>query len=99
MIIPAFLLLSSALLNTEVRPAYVNISIGAHGPYSFLSDTDAQTNVIDAALAKELRLEPLFRVEIITQNTSRLSSGLREFQSACGVHSAAGSRAGFLRSG
>src|SRR5262249_31591414 len=77
MTIPTFLLLSSALLNTEARPVYVNISIGAHGPYRFLFDTEAQTNLIDMALAKELRFEPQFRTEIITQNTSRLSPGLR----------------------
>jgi hypothetical protein len=78
MTLAAFLLLSSsALLNTPARPVYVNVSIGAYGPYRFLLDTGAQTNLIDARLAEELRLEPQFRVEIVTQNSSRLWPGLR----------------------
>ena len=75
--IAAVALLSTSLLNQKPMPVYAGVLIGDRGPYRFLVDTGAQTSLIDPQLAAELKLAPTFRVEIITQNSSRLLPGLK----------------------
>jgi predicted aspartyl protease len=73
----AVALLSTSLLNQKPMPVYADVLIGDRGPYRFLVDTGAQTSLIDPKLAADLKLAPAFRVEIITQNSSRLLPGLK----------------------
>jgi hypothetical protein len=40
-------------------------------------DTGSQTTLVDPALATKLRLHPEFRVEIITQNSTRVLPALK----------------------
>jgi predicted aspartyl protease len=77
MIIGTLILLSSSLLNTKPAPVFAEIHIGADGPYRFLVDTGAQTSLIDSKLAATLRLQPQFRIHIITQNGAQLSPGIK----------------------
>ena len=77
MLIGTVLLFSSALLNTKPAPIFADIRIGGEGPYRFLVDTGAQTSLIDPKLAAALRLKPEFRVDVITQQSRRLSSGMK----------------------
>ncbi len=71
------LLFSSSLLNTKPSPVYADVFAGSEGPFRFLVDTGSQTTLMDPQLAERLGLQPEFRVEIVTQNTSRLLPGLR----------------------
>jgi hypothetical protein len=71
------LLFSAGLLNTKPCPVVVDVSIGSNGPYRFLVDTGSQTSLIDPKLAGQLALKPEFRVEILTQNTTRLLPALK----------------------
>ena len=48
------------------RPVVENVFLNGHGPYRFLIDTGAQTNQVEAGLAKELGLRPSFQVELDT---------------------------------
>src|SRR6476646_11676892 len=77
MVIAGFLLFSSALLNVKPLPIFADVSIGTEGPYRFLVDTGSQTSLIDPELAARLDLKPQFRVEIVTQNSTHLSPGLK----------------------
>ncbi len=77
MLIGTLLLFSSALLNTKPAPIFADIRIGARGPYRFLVDTGAQTSLIDPKLAAALGLKPEFRVDVITQESRRLSPGMK----------------------
>jgi hypothetical protein len=86
MIIGALVLLSSSLLNTKPTPVFAEIRIGADGPYRFLVDTGAQTSLIDPKLAATLRLQPEFRINIITQNGVQLSPGIRARNLHIGEH-------------
>jgi len=72
MVIGALVLLSSALLHQKPTPVFADVYLGANGPYRFLVDTGAQTSLIDPKLAAELKLQQQYRVEILTQHTSRL---------------------------
>jgi hypothetical protein len=75
--IGALVLLSSSLLNQKPAPVYADVFIGAKGPYRFLVDTGAQTSLIDEKLAAGLKLQPQYRVEIVTQHSSRSSPALK----------------------
>jgi hypothetical protein len=77
MLIAGLVLFSVSLLNVKPSPVFVNVSIGTQGPYRFLVDTGSQTSLIDPKLAAELNLKPEFRVEIVTQNSTRLLPALR----------------------
>jgi len=71
------LLFSAGMLNTKPSPVFAEVSIGSAGPYRFLVDTGSQTSLIDPALAKRLQLKPEFRVELMTQNSTRLLPALK----------------------
>ncbi len=76
------LLFSTSLLNAKPSPVFADVTIGTSGPYRFLVDTGSQSSLIDSKLAERLNLRPEYRVEVITQNSSRLlpalkTSGLR----------------------
>jgi predicted aspartyl protease len=73
----AILLFSSGLLNTKPAPVFVDVTFGTEGPFRFLVDTGSETNLIDPSLAARLKLQPEFRVEVVTQNTRRLLPALR----------------------
>jgi predicted aspartyl protease len=73
----AGLLFSTAALNTKPMPVFADVFIGSKGPYKFLVDTGAQTSLISPKLAVALGLQPQFRVEIVTQNSSQLFPGLK----------------------
>jgi hypothetical protein len=77
MLIGALVLLSTSLLDQKPAPVYAEVFIGAKGPYRFLVDTGAQTSLIDEKLAAELKLKPQYRVEIVTQHSSRPSPALK----------------------
>jgi len=77
MLIAGLLLFSSSLLNVKPSPVYADVSFGAEGPYRFLVDTGSQTSLIDPKLAAKLNLKPQFRIEIITQNTTRVLPALK----------------------
>ena len=47
------------------------------GPFRFLVDTGAQSTMIQASLASELKLQPEFRVELVTVNGTRLTPGAK----------------------
>ena len=52
------------------------VFVNGHGPYRFLVDTGAETNQIDAALARSIGLEPAFQVELVTAaGTVRVPGG------------------------
>lgn len=72
----AFMLLSLGLLNAKPKPIFASVSIGSAGPYRFLVDTGAETNLIDPDLAFRLRLEAQFQVEIQTEHSSYMAAGV-----------------------
>ena len=67
------LLLFSGVINTNIAPVFADVFIGGAGPYRFLVDTASQTSLIDDVLANQLKLNPTYRVEIVTQKSTRLS--------------------------
>ena len=71
------LLFSTSLLNAKPSPVFADVSIGASGPYRFLIDTGSQSSLIDSKLAASLNLKPEYRVEMITQNSTRLLPALK----------------------
>jgi predicted aspartyl protease len=73
----SLVLIFAGQINNRPAPVYAAVSIGSQGPYRFLVDTGSQTSVIDSALAARLQLKPEFRVEMITQNTTRLRPALK----------------------
>jgi hypothetical protein len=77
MLIGTLVLLSSSLLHTTPASVFAEVYIGAEGPYRFLADTGAETSLIDPKLAAALRLTPEFRVNVITQNSTQLSRGMK----------------------
>ena len=77
MLIAGLLLFSTSLLHTKPAPVFADICIRGSGPYRFLVDTGSETSLIEPELAAELKLQPQFRVEVITQNTTRLLPGLK----------------------
>ncbi|HUA63464.1 MAG TPA: aspartyl protease family protein [Verrucomicrobiae bacterium] len=70
--LPVVLFFSAAMLAVKPSPVYADVFIGTNGPYRFLVDTGAQTSRIDPKLAEKLNLAPEYRVEVVTQNSSRL---------------------------
>jgi hypothetical protein len=77
MLIAGLLLFSTSLLHVKPSPVFADVSIGTAGPYRFLVDTGNQTSLIDAELAAQLKLKPEFRVELVSQNSTRLLPALR----------------------
>jgi hypothetical protein len=77
MLIGALVLFSTSMLLEKPHPIFADVFIGVRGPFRFVVDTGAETSVIDPKLAKELRLEAEFRVELITQNSRRTVPGLK----------------------
>jgi predicted aspartyl protease len=51
----------------------VPVLVNGRGPYSFVIDTGATGSAIDPALADELKLEPVRRVEVVTARGSVLA--------------------------
>lgn len=72
MLLSAFLLFSTAMLNVKPSPVFADVSIGANGPYRFLVDTGAQISRIDPKLAVKLNLKPEYRVEVVSVSNTRL---------------------------
>lgn len=77
MLIAGLLLFSTGLLNVRPSPVFADVSIGTEGPYRFLVDTGSQTSLIDPKLAARINLKPEFRVEVLTQNSTRLLPALK----------------------
>jgi len=75
--VAVLVLLSSSLLSTKPAPVFVDVHIGANGPYRFLVDTGAQTSLIDRKLATSVGMKPDFRVDVITQFSTQLSPGTK----------------------
>src|SRR5579872_6673730 len=48
------------------RPVVDDVFLNGQGPFRFLVDTGAQTNQIEAPIARKLGLAPTFRVEMVT---------------------------------
>ncbi len=48
------------------RPVVSQVFLNGQGPYRFLLDTGAQTNQLDAAIARKLALVPTFKIEMAT---------------------------------
>jgi hypothetical protein len=69
-------LLLAALLfgkiDTKSTPILADVSIANQGPFTFLVDTGADTSLIDPTLAAKLRIEPTYRIELITQHGTTL---------------------------
>jgi predicted aspartyl protease len=84
--IAVVVLLSSSLLNTRPAPVFADVHIGSKGPYRFLVDTGAETSLIDPKLASALGLKPEFRVDVITQNSTRLAPGTKARNLYIGEH-------------
>ena len=77
MLIAGLLFLFSGLINTKPSPVFADVYLGTHGPSRFLVDTGSQTSLIDPKLAAELHLKPEFRVEVVTQHSTRLLPGMK----------------------
>ena len=60
------------MLTVKPSPVFADVCIGSNGPYRFLVDTGAQTSRIDPKLASRLNLTPAYRVEVVTQNSTRI---------------------------
>jgi len=73
----ALLLFSTALFNVKPAPVFADVYIAGSGPHRFLVDTGAETTLVDAALAKRLRLHPEFQVELVTSQSSRMVPGAK----------------------
>ncbi len=59
------------------RPVIDGVYLNGKGPFRFLIDTGAQTNQVEARIARELGLAPTFRVEIATAAASAMTAGAR----------------------
>jgi hypothetical protein len=59
------------------RPVVDSVFINGQGPFRFLLDTGAQTNQLDAAIARQLGLVPTFQVEMATVSGTIPVSGGR----------------------
>src|ERR1700722_8909365 len=51
---------------TMGRPVVDSVFLNGEGPFRFLIDTGAQSNQIEASIARQLRLTPTFRTEMAT---------------------------------
>jgi hypothetical protein len=47
-------------------PVVVGVFLNGNGPHRFLLDTGAQTNQVDASIARKLGLAPAFQVDMVT---------------------------------
>ena len=77
MLSAAILLFSSSLLDVRPQPVIADVCIASKGPYRFLVDTGAESTYIDPKLAAGLNLKPAYRVEVVSQYTTRLAPALR----------------------
>lgn len=82
MFIAALLLLTTSFihdsqLSAKPSPVFADVYIGSSGPFRFLVDTGAETTLIDPQLAATLHLEPQFRVELVTQQSSQFIPGTK----------------------
>ena len=75
-VLASLLLFSMSLLNAKRPPIFTDVHIGSDGPYRFLVDTGAQTSLIDPKLAAKLGLQPEFRVEMVTEQSTVRVPGL-----------------------
>jgi hypothetical protein len=58
------------------RPVVDGVYLNGQGPFRFLVDTGAQTNQVDASIAKKIGLKPTFRIMIATvAGTARVPGG------------------------
>jgi hypothetical protein len=48
------------------RPVVDGVFLGGKGPFRFLLDTAAESNQLDATIARQLGLTPTFQVEVVT---------------------------------
>ncbi len=48
------------------RPVVDGVYLNGQGPFRFLIDTGAETNQVDASIARKIGLAPTFRVDIVT---------------------------------
>src|SRR5271157_3120358 len=71
------------------RPVASQVFLNGQGPFRFLLDTGAQTNQVEAALARKLGLTPSFRVELATALGATLVPGGRVAEVVLGEASAA----------
>jgi hypothetical protein len=83
------LLFSSALINTKPSPVFAEVTVGGQGPYRFMVDTGSQSTLLDEKLAGQLGLKPEFRVEVLTQHTTRLLPALKMRTLRIGEHALA----------
>jgi hypothetical protein len=70
------------------RPVVDEVFLNGKGPWRFLLDTGAQTNQLEASIARKLGLAPTFRTEIATAAGSALVPGGRVAGVALGSASA-----------
>lgn len=75
--IAGLLFLLFGQIDTKLAPVFADVSIGATGPYRFLVDTGSESSLIDPALAARLGIRPAFRIELVTQQSTRLVPGAR----------------------
>ncbi|HYL78935.1 MAG TPA: retropepsin-like aspartic protease [Bryobacteraceae bacterium] len=77
LIIAAAPLLGAVKLQVlQGRPVVKGVFVNGHGPYRFLLDTGAQSNQIEAGLARSIGLLPTFQVEMVTAaGVARVSGG------------------------
>jgi hypothetical protein len=57
---------STRLLLVGGRPVVDGVFLAGQGPFRFLIDTAAESNQLDASLARKLGLTPTFQVEMVT---------------------------------
>ncbi len=57
---------SARLLLVGGRPVVDGVFLGAQGPFRFLLDTAAESNQLDATIARKLGFNPTFQVEVVT---------------------------------
>jgi hypothetical protein len=71
------------------RPVASQVFLNGQGPFRFLLDTGAQTNQVEATLARKLGLAPSFQVELATASGATRVPGGRVAAVALGEASAA----------
>lgn len=71
------------------RPVVDGVFLNGQGPWRFLLDTGAQTNQVEASIARKLGLTPTFRTEISTTAGNSLVPGGRVNEVALGSVTAA----------
>jgi Aspartyl protease len=59
------------------RPVVDGVYLNGQGPFRFLVDTGAQTNQVEASIARKLKLTSTFRTEIATATGNALAPGGR----------------------